>query len=282
MNHQTFRSRQKSIEINGIIDESLTVAYTDVGKGDPVLLLHGIPTWSYLFHEIIEPLSERYRVIAPDLIGYGYSDRRDRFDRSIAVQADVIERFLAELDIESAHFVAHDIGGGVALILADRVPKLVRSMVLSNSVAYDSWPVDEMLTLGHPRNAKMKPEEMKELLEKAFEFGLSRPERLTDEFREGVMAPYLDPEGIVSLVRNASSLNTNHTTPLTDRLSRMSQPTRLLWGVDDRWQPVSTAERLIRDMPHAELHPIKNCSHWVPQDAPEDFTALTLDLLNQF
>ncbi len=282
MNHQTFRSRQKSIEINGIIDESLTVAYTDVGKGDPVLLLHGIPTWSYLFHEIIEPLSERYRVIAPDLIGYGYSDRRDRFDRSIAVQADVIERFLAELEIESAHFVAHDIGGGVALILADRVPKLVRSMVLSNSVAYDSWPVDEMLTLGHPRNAKMKPEEMKELLEKAFEFGLSRPERLTDEFREGVMAPYLDPEGIVSLVRNASSLNTNHTTPLTDRLSRMSQPTRLLWGVDDRWQPVSTAERLIRGMPHAELHPIKNCSHWVPQDAPEDFTALTLDLLNQF
>lgn len=282
MNYQTFRNRQQSIELDGIIDDSLTVAYTDIGEGEPLLLLHGIPTWSYLFHEIIEPLAEHYRVIAPDMIGYGYSDRRDRFDRSIAFQADVIERFLAELNLASAHFIAHDIGGGVAMIVADRTPKLVRSMVLSNSVAYDSWPIDEMLALAHPRNAKMKPAEMKELLEKAFEFGLSRPERLTDEFREGIIAPYLEPEGIVSMVRNAASLNTNHTTPLTGRLSQMSQPTLMLWGIDDRWQPVSTAERLVKDMPNAKLHALKNCSHWVPQDAPVEFTTLTLDFLNQF
>lgn len=282
MNFKTFRERQQTIELAGIIDVPLTVAYTDIGEGEPLILLHGIPTWSYLFHEIIEPLAQHYRVIAPDMIGYGYSDRRDRFDRSIEFQANVIERFLAELDIESAHFVAHDIGGGVAMIVVDRTPKLVRSMVLSNSVAYDSWPVDEMLALGHPRNAKMKPEEMRGLLEKAFEFGLSRPERLTDEFREGIMAPYLEPEGIVSMVRNAASLNTNHTTPLTGRLGRMSQPTLMVWGVDDRWQPVSTAECLVKDMPNAKLHAVKNCSHWVPQDAPEEFTAATLDFLKQF
>ncbi|QDT03072.1 Haloalkane dehalogenase [Rubripirellula lacrimiformis] len=280
MDAQTFCDRQQTIQIDGIIDDELTVAYTDVGEGEPLLLLHGIPTWSYLFHEIIGPLSEHYRVIAPDMIGYGYSDRRDRFDRSIEMQADVVERLLAKLDIPSAHFVAHDIGGGVAMIVADRSPELVRSMVLSNSVAYDSWPVDEMLALGHPRNAKMKPEEMRQLLEKSFEFGLSRPERLTDEFREGIMKPYLEPEGIVSMVRNSASLNTNHTTPLTARLSGMSQPTLLLWGVDDRWQPVSTAERLVEDMPNAKLHAIKNCSHWVPQDAPEEYGNAILEFLN--
>ncbi len=280
MDYQAFRDRQQSINLDGIIDVPLNVAYTDIGKGEPLLLLHGIPTWSYLFHEVIAPLAENYRVIAPDMIGYGYSDRRDRFDRSIEVQADVIERLLDELDIKSSHFIAHDIGGGVAMILADRTPKLVRSMVLSNSVAYDSWPVDEMLALGHPRNAKMEPEQMKQLLEKAFEFGLSRPERLTDEFRDGIMAPYLEPEGIVSLVRNAASLNTNHTTPLTGRLSRMSQPTLMLWGVDDRWQPYSTAEQLVRDMPNASLHAIENCSHWVPQDAPDEFANTTLEFLS--
>ncbi|WP_442510379.1 alpha/beta fold hydrolase [Novipirellula sp. SH528] len=280
MDVQSFRNRQQTIKLDGIIDDELTVAYTDVGEGEPLLLLHGIPTWSYLFHEIIGPLSEDFRVIAPDMIGYGYSDRRDRFDRSIEMQADVVERFLAELDIPSAHFIAHDIGGGVAMIVADRSPELVRSMVLSNSVAYDSWPVDAMLALGHPRNAKMKPAEMKQLLEKSFEFGLSRPERLTDEFREGIMKPYLEPEGVVSMVRNSASLNTNHTTPLTARLNQISQPTLLLWGVDDRWQPVSTAERLVEDMPNAELHAIKNCSHWVPQDAPEEYGNAILEFLN--
>lgn len=279
MNVQDFRKRQQTLSLTGVIDEPLTVAYTDVGDGEPLLLLHGIPTWSFLFHDVIETLAKQYRVIAPDMIGYGYSDRRDHFDRSIEVQADFVERFLEEIDVASAHFVAHDIGGGVAMILADRNPELVRSMVLSNSVAYDSWPVDEMLAMGHPRNAKLSSEEMTGKLVESFQFGLSRPERLTDEFKEGIVAPYQDREGIVSLVRNAASLNTNHTTTLTDRLGEMQQPTLLLWGVDDRWQPFSTAENLVRDMPNAKLHPMKNCSHWVPQDNPEEFAQATLEFL---
>ncbi|MBA2116776.1 alpha/beta fold hydrolase [Bremerella alba] len=280
MNIETFRDRQQTISLAGIVREPVEVAYTDLGDGPPLLLLHGIPTWSFLFHEMIDELAKDYRVIAPDMIGYGFSDHRDNFDRSIEVQADMIEQFLGHLDVASAHFVAHDIGGGVAMILADRSPELVRSMVLSNSVAYDSWPIEEMLSLAHPRNAKMKPEEMKELLEETFEVGLSRPERRTQEFKDGVMTPYLQTDGIVSLVRNASSLNTNHTTPLTASLNKITQPTLLLWGEDDQWQPISTAKRLVQDMPDAKLHAIKNCSHWVPQDAPEEFTQETLRFLN--
>lgn len=281
MNIQEFRKRQQTISLDGVIHEPLDVAYTDVGEGEPILLLHGIPTWSFLFHDVIDTLAQHYRVIAPDMIGYGYSDRRDQFDRSIEFQADFVERFLEHLDVESAHFVAHDIGGGVALILADRKPELVRSMVLSNSVAYDSWPVDEMLAMGHPRNAKMKPEEMTEKLVESFQFGLTRSERLTEEFKEGIVTPYQERDGIVSLVRNAASLNTNHTTPLTSRLGQMQQPTLLLWGEDDKWQPISTAEQLVKDMPHAELHPVKDCSHWVPQDNPEEFASATLEFLQR-
>ncbi|MCC9655167.1 alpha/beta fold hydrolase [Rhodopirellula halodulae] len=281
MKIQDFRNRQQTISLDGVIDEPLQIAYTDIGEGEPLLLLHGIPTWSFLFHEVIDELAKHYRVIAPDMVGYGYSDRRDRFDRSIEFQADVTERFLEHLGIERAHFVAHDIGGGVALILADRHPELVQSMVLSNSVAYDSWPVDEMLALGHPRNAKLQPEEMREKLVESFEFGLSRKERLTDDFKEGIVTPYCEPDGIVSLVRNAASLNTNHTTPLTDRLPKMNQPTLLLWGEDDKWQPISTAEQLVKDMPHAEMHPMKNCSHWTPQDNPEEFASATLEFLQR-
>ncbi|WP_315853972.1 alpha/beta fold hydrolase [Crateriforma spongiae] len=279
MKIQDFRKRQQMHSLEGLIDTPLQIAATDVGDGDAVVLLHGIPTWSFLFHEVIDPLAEHFRVVAPDMAGYGYSDRRDRFDRSIEFQADVIESLLDEMGVDRAHFVAHDIGGGVALILADRRPELVRSMVLSNSVAYDSWPVDEMLALGHPRNAQLSREEMTDKLVESFQFGLSRKERLTDEFKEGIIAPYQEPEGIVSLVRNAASLNTNHTTPLTHRLHKMQQSTLLLWGEDDRWQPIDTAERLVKDLPNAELHPMRNCSHWTPQDNPDEFVSETLRFL---
>jgi len=280
MHIKTFRDRQKFVMLDNVLNEPVRVAYTDKGSGPPLLLLHGIPTWSFLFHEMIDQLSENFRVIAPDMLGYGYSDLRDCFDRSIEIQADMIESLLAYLGISQAHFVAHDIGGGVAMILADRSPELVRSMVLSNSVAYDSWPIEEMLSLAHPKNAKMKPEDMRQLLSKTFEVGLSRKERRTSEFEEGIMTPYLEREGIVSMVRNAASLNTNHTTCLTSKLHKLTQPTLFIWGIDDQWQPVSTAERLVNDLPDAQLHRVENCSHWVPQDAPEEFTTATIDFLN--
>ncbi|MHC2067551.1 alpha/beta fold hydrolase [Bremerella sp. T1] len=279
MNVQSFRERQQTVMLEGIVGEPVRVSYTDIGSGPPMLLLHGIPTWSFLFHEMIDDLAKQYRVIAPDMIGYGFSDRRDCFDRSIEVQANMVEQLLKHLEISYAHFVAHDIGGGVAMIVADRSPEIVRSMVLSNSVAYDSWPIEEMLSLANPDNTKMSPDEMKQFLSKTFEVGLSRPEKRTDEFKNGIMAPYLDQEGIRSLVRNAASLNTNHTTSLTARLNKLNQPTLFLWGEDDNWQPISTAERLVEDMPHAKLTPIKKCSHWVPQDAPDEFTRETLNFL---
>lgn len=79
MNHQAFRARQKTIELEGVVDFPVRVAYTDVGKGPPLVLLHDIPTWSYLCNDVIPKLAEHYRVIAPDFLGHGWSDHRDRF-----------------------------------------------------------------------------------------------------------------------------------------------------------------------------------------------------------
>ena len=67
MNHQEFRWRQKTIELEGVVNFPVRVAYTDVGKGEPIVLLHGIPTWSYLYNNVIPKLAEQYRVIAPDV-----------------------------------------------------------------------------------------------------------------------------------------------------------------------------------------------------------------------
>ena len=123
--HDAFRQRQRSVELDGLSYKPLRVTWTDLGAGSPVILLHGIPTWSFLYNEVIPPLAETARVIAPDFLGHGYSDRRDFFDRSLLAQTDMIISLMDHLGIERADFVGHDTGGGVALIMAINHPERV-------------------------------------------------------------------------------------------------------------------------------------------------------------
>ena len=101
------------------------ISYVDHGEGEPIVSIHGIPTWGFLWHETVEALKDDFRVLAPDLIGFGFSDKRDSFDRSIAQQAQILNQWLEQLTISSAHIVGQDIGGGVALRLATLFPKRV-------------------------------------------------------------------------------------------------------------------------------------------------------------
>jgi pimeloyl-ACP methyl ester carboxylesterase len=270
--HERFRDRQQAVELDGLGPLPLRIAYTDVGAGDPVLLLHGIPTWSFLYADAIPLLEPHCRVIAPDFLGHGWSDRRDRFDRSLTAQTAAMLALLDALEIERATVVGHDTGGGVALIMGIEHPERVARLVLSNVVAYDSWPIDDMIALSDPRWRDKPAREVADFVAGGLPDGIHNAERLTPEFREGIVAPYADEEGKISLIRNASALNTNHTMALVDRHAEISAPTLVLWGRHDPWQTISDGERLAVEIPNAELVPVE-ASHWIPQDAPERFAS---------
>jgi haloalkane dehalogenase len=279
MDYRSFKARQKILSLTGLAPMPLTIAYTDVGAGEPVLLLHGIPTWSYLYHDVIPLLESHCRVLAPDFLGHGYSDRRDRFDRSLRAQTRMILAFLDALGIEKITIVGHDTGGGVALIMGIEHPDRIRRLVLTNVVAYDSWPIDDMIALGNPNWRSKSPKEVADFVAGGLPDGLHNKDRLTDEFREGIVAPYSDEEGKISLIRNASALNTNHTTMLIDRHKDIKAPTLVLWGVHDPWQTIRDGESLAREIPGAKLVRIENASHWLQQDTPEPFARSILAFL---
>jgi pimeloyl-ACP methyl ester carboxylesterase len=278
--HETFRERQSRMTLTGLGPLDLDLAYTDVGDGDPVVLLHGIPTWSFLYHDVIPRLASQCRVLAPDFLGHGWSDRRDRFDRSLLAQTQAILRFLDELGIERATFVGHDTGGGVALITAIEHPERVERLVLTNVVAYDSWPIDDMIALGNPMWRDKDPAEVAEFVAAGLPDGIHRRERLTPEFSAGIVAPYADEEGKISLIRNASALNTNHTMALVDRHRDIAAPTLVLWGVHDPWQRLADGERLAAEIPGARLERVE-ASHWIPHDAPEEFSTAIAAFLRE-
>lgn len=261
----------------------VTVRYIDQGKAQlgTVLLMHGIPTWGYLYHAVIPILvNAGYRVIAPDFLGHGWSDRRDRFDRSFQDQARMIVALLSALDLEHVDVVGHDTGGAVALILAIEHSPIVNRLVITNSVCYDRFD-DDMLDFGHPLRWKPRPiKDLVEALEDSLAAGLANPSRLTPQFREGIIAPWSSEEGKLSLLRNASALNANQTMALVDRHGTITAPTLVLWGMADPWQKAEDGMQLAREISGAVFQALDNASHWVQQDAPEQFSAAVLEFFS--
>ena len=278
--HEAFRARQRTVDLQGLGPLALRMAFTDRGSGEPVVLLHGIPTWSFLYADVIDLLEPHCRVLAPDFLGHGWSDRRDRFDRSLVAQTAAILALLDALDIERATFVGHDTGGGVALILAIEHPERVARLVLSNVVAYDSWPIEDMIALSDPTWRDKPAAEVVAFVADGLPDGIHNPGRLSPEFREGIVAPYADEEGKISLIRNASALNTNHTMALVDRHAQIAAPTLVLWGLHDPWQKIDDGVRLASDIPHTQLVRVE-ASHWIPHDAPQKFADAILCFLRR-
>lgn len=130
------------------------IAYIDEGKGVPLLLIHGIPTNGLMWREVIPVLSKRFRVIAPDLLNYGQSEMPESADVSINAQRRILFGLLDSLGVRRAHVVAHDIGGGVAQLMAVDKPERVDRLVLIDSICFDSWPIPEF---GLCRNLEPRP-----------------------------------------------------------------------------------------------------------------------------
>lgn len=271
MNHEQWRQRQGSVRVSTEHHEFEAAYYEDGSGEQTTVLLHGIPTWSFLYRDVLDGLDH---FVVPDLPGYGYTRcvNDGGYDRSVRAQEEFLEAFLDALDIDSANIVGHDTGGAVALRLAvhtDRVDRLV----LSNATTHDAWPIEYMHSLGEPmaaRNWTYRDVEAK--LRSMFAEGTYNPDRATERFVDGMIAPFIDPERpVTDLSRNASALNTNHTLELVGQLNRISAPTLLLWGVPGSAQHVGYAERLATEIDDVERRYLDDAYHWVMQDRPDGY-----------
>src|SRR5215510_2875420 len=106
------------------------IAFLEQGEGSPVILIHGIPTNSYMWRAIIPKLAAKHREIALDLLNYGQSEKPRNADVSINAQSRMIIQFMDALGMRRADMVGHDIGGGVAQLIAVNSPEKVRKLVL--------------------------------------------------------------------------------------------------------------------------------------------------------
>ncbi len=266
------------VEVDGI-----RMRWEEEGEGAPVVYVHGIPTSPRLWRRVI-PLVGGARSMAWEMVGYGASIREGQ-DRDISVgqQAEYLADWMREVGLEGeAIIVGHDLGGGVAHILAVRHPELVRGIVLTNAICYDSWPIPSVKAM-----RAMGPL-VKRLPNTALGFNLyvglflrghDDPRMAKESF--GEHWPYYERAGGgAALMRQVRSLDVRDTLAVADQIPNLDVPARLVWGAADRFQKIGYGYRLAYEL-GATIERIEGGKHFVPEDHPDKVAAAVDDLLER-
>jgi len=235
-----------------------------------MLLVHGITTYSFIWRKLIPSLSEQFDLIAPDLLGCGESDKPTGVSYSIRAQAEMLIKLLTKLDIEKVHLVGHDIGGGVAQIMAVTHPERIATLTVINSIGYDYWPVQPIITMRTPviRQLAMAILDFG-MLTSLVRRGLYHKERVTDELMDLFRRPLKTKEGRQGFLILAKSLDNIHLMEIEDKLKRMKLPVLIIRGEGDVYLSPEISERLRRDIKDSRLVRIESGGHFIQEDEPE-------------
>jgi pimeloyl-ACP methyl ester carboxylesterase len=259
----TFGSR-RFVDVGGI-----RMSWVEEGEGVPVVLVHGIPTSPDLWRHVVPRLSG-VRVLAWEMVGYGESISEGKGRNiSVAEQAEYLSQWMRELGVEKAILAGHDLGGGVAQILAVRHPQLCSGLFLTNAISYDSWPIPSVVAMRNIGGLvrKLPDPAFKALLLSLFLRGHDDVAKGRDALQ--VHAPkYTERDGAAAMVRQMDALHVEDTLAIADKLPSLNIPARLAWGEADQFQKIEYAERLSRDL-DAPLRRIKGGKHFTPEDHPE-------------
>ena len=251
--------------------DGLRVHYLTAGDGDPVLLLHGWPTSSHLWRNVIPHLSGSRRVFALDLPGFGRSDKPADASYSFRFYERVLEAFCAELGIARTALAVHDLGGPIGLYWAVRNPQRISSLALLNTFVYPEVSSAVKLFVLATRTPLLRDWLASPSgIAAALRLGVERRERLTPE----VLAPYQEPcrerAARRALLAAGHGLHPDGLREIAEKLPRFEVPVRIVYGENDRILPdiARTMARVARDLPQARVTALRGCGHFVQEDAP--------------
>jgi len=262
------------------------IAYLAAGDPSrpPVLFIHGIPTSSYLWRDVLRMLQHDFRCYAPDLMGLGDTDvDPDATPMDMEAQAEMLEEFMLGMGHETFGVVCHDQGGAAAQILAARRPGRIRCLVITNCVAYGNWPVPEVARLQQLfripvlprlliRSGAFLARELRTPLS-AFRRGVYRPEAMSDEaIREYLRPLHGKPAERRRFVRFLMAGTARTTLGAVEGLRRFDRPTAVLWAAEDRYISPSWGKKLFEEIPGAcQFELIGFCGHFWQEERPAEF-----------
>lgn len=247
--------------------------YYRAGKGETVLLIHGITSYSFIWGEVFDALSLQYDVIAVDLFGCGHSDKTLLLDHSLKNHAKLLWSFLEQLNVNRLHIVGHDVGGGIAQIMLASEPQKVLSATLVNSVAYDFWPVQPIVAMRTPviRQLAMASLDIG-IFRMMITKGMFHKEKVDREMIEKFNVSMQTKEGRKAFLHFANCLNNQDLVEIEQQLREVTSPVLIIRGDADIYLSSTISEKLHSEIPTSRLIQIPTAGHFAMLDEPDLLT----------
>lgn len=262
-----------------IVANGVKTNYLDAGEGPPVVLVHGSGpgVTAYANWRLVIPaLSDRFRVIAPDMVGFGFSERPDGADYSVQTWADQVIGLLDALGLDKASVVGNSFGGAIALRMATQHPERVDKLVLMGSMGVD-FPITE----GLDRVWGYTPsfENMRAVLDVfAYNRALVPDELAEVRYRASTQPGFQESYGAMFPAPRQRSVDAMRTPD--DEIRKIPHETLIVAGREDKVIPVETSLALMRLVDNAQLHVYPHCGHWTQIERSADFNRLVGDFLS--
>lgn len=272
------------LDLSGDLD-GIRMHYLDEGDGAPILLLHGEPTWAYLYRKMISPLAAVGRVIVPDLIGFGRSDKpTDRGWYSYDRHCDSVVQLIEELDLHDITVVVQDWGGPIGLRVAtEHEDRFARLVILNTGIFRPGprWPSPGFLAwrgfaeknpdlpIGFILQGATSTELSSEVIA-AYEAPFPNPDSKAGAAQFPLLVPLTEEDpGVAEMVKVA------------DALTRWEKPALVAFSDSDPVFPQRSGEKLADRIPGAvDFVPIEGASHFLQEDKGEEIAQHVIRFLS--
>ncbi|HET6370398.1 MAG TPA: alpha/beta fold hydrolase [Nitrospiria bacterium] len=255
--------------------DGIEIHYVDEGSGPTILFLHGNPTWSFLYRDIIRGLRETFRCVALDYPGFGLSEKPEHYGYRPEEHARVVEGFVERLGLENYFVMGQDWGGPIGLWVAGRRPERIAGLILGNTWAWPvngDWHFEWFSRLFGGAAGKLAIREFNLFVRLLLPGGVVHKERLTPEVWDAYLLPF----------RTRQSRLPTYVFPRSIRLSGpflaeveeglpalKEKPVLILWGSKDPAFRSKERMRLESYFPNHMTVLLGDASHFIQEDAPE-------------
>ncbi|MBT8341359.1 MAG: alpha/beta fold hydrolase [Desulfatitalea sp.] len=269
--------------------------YLDEGRGEPLVMLHGNPTWSFYFRRLVFAFRERYRVIVPDHMGCGLSDKPglDAYDFRLQSRIGDLDRLMRHLDPQGPiTLILHDWGGMIGLGWALENLERVGRLVIMNTSGFfppGGKQIPFRLKMIRTPNPVMSWAVLRLNLFARGAIHMATRRRMPADVRAGLLAPYNSPRNRLATLKFVQDIPLSTNDPggsivqsVSEQLERIgSRPTLLVWGAHDFVFGQSYYDEFRRRLPAAEAHWLPEAGHYLLEDAPEKIVDLIGTFLNK-
>ena len=266
----------------------LKLHYLDEGAGDPVVMVHGNPSWSIYYRNLVNTLKATHRCIVPDHIGCGFSDKPgdDTYEYTLASRLEDLESLLAALDItKNITLVVHDWGGMIGMAFATRHPEKIKRLVILNTSAFH-LPKSKRFPLGLNICRNMRLGTLLVRGFNAFSAGAAhvgcKRNLMSAKLKRAYRAPYNSWANRIATLRFVQDIPLQPSDKAYALVSAVEQnvsalkhvPMLICWGMKDFVFDHHFLDAWVEHFPDAEIHRYDDCGHYILEDAQDEVVPL--------